>query len=169
MFITSVHMDPLESYRISLRNSLGAALREHHCRRRWHYAIDMDETDQSSLASYLGIKHKKLRSLLLASGLESFHGNQFRLNPKQGNSVYSWEQFLVEQSLTVYFDVFTINCKHHYWIGLGSMEKVTVLRENARGVALPYTPGSQSKYYKTPPRLPAKCNHRLHCYEKADQ
>jgi hypothetical protein len=113
----------------------------------------MDETDQNSLASYLGIKHKKLRSLLLASGLASFHGEQFRLNPKQGNSVYSWEQFLVKQSLTVYFDVFTINRKHHYWIGLGSMEKVTVVQKNVRGIALPYTPGSQSKFYKTPPRL----------------
>jgi hypothetical protein len=67
-------MDTLESYHSSLRNSLGAALREHRCTRQWHYAIDMEETNQDSLASYLGIGHKQIRSLLLlASGLARFH------------------------------------------------------------------------------------------------
>jgi hypothetical protein len=48
-------MDPLESYRISLRNLLGAAFCQHGFLRQWHYAIDMEKTDQDSLASYLWI------------------------------------------------------------------------------------------------------------------
>ncbi len=91
-------MDPLESYRLTVRNLLGTALREHRGSRRWHYAIDMEETNQDSLASYLGLTHKELCSLLLATGLAHFHGKQFRILRSQGHSSYSWQQFLVKQS-----------------------------------------------------------------------
>jgi hypothetical protein len=112
-------MDPLEFYRTSLRNLLGAALREHRCSRQWYYAIDMEETDQDSLTSYLGITHKQLRSLLLASGLASYHGKQFRLCKSEGrSSSYSWQQFIVEQSHESYFDRYSINNKKHMWITL---------------------------------------------------
>ena len=147
-------MDPLESYRTSLRNLLGAALREHRCSRKWHYAIDMVETDQDSLASYLGITHKQLRSLLLASGLASYHGKQFRLCKSEGrSSSYSWQQFIVEQSHEGYFDRYSINNKKHMWIGLGLTKKKVVLL-NSRQEQLPFTPETQSKFSKTPPRLP---------------
>ncbi len=66
-------MDPLESYRITLRNLLGAALREHRGSRRWHYAIDMEDSQPDSLALYLQLKKTELRSLLLASGLAHLH------------------------------------------------------------------------------------------------
>ena len=147
-------MDPLESYRTSLRNLLGAALREHRCSRQWHYAIDMEETDQDSLASYLGITHKQLRSLLLASGLASYHGKQFRLCKSEGrSSSYSWQQFIVEQSHEGYFDRYSINNKKHMWIGFGLTKKKVVLL-NSRQEQLPFTLKTQSKFSKTPPRLP---------------
>jgi hypothetical protein len=61
-------MEPLESYHISLQNVLGTALCEHRCSLQWDYAIDMEETDQDSLASHLRIKnHKQLCSLVPAS------------------------------------------------------------------------------------------------------
>ena len=97
-------MDPLESYRITLRNLLGAALREHRGSRRWHYAIDMEDSQPDSLASYLQLKKTELRSLLLASGLAHLHGTQFRMNRSEFQSTYSWQQFLVKQSLDGYFD-----------------------------------------------------------------
>ncbi len=93
-------MDPLESYRITLRNLLGATLREHHGSQRWHYAIDMEDSQPDSLASYLRLNKTELRSLLLASGLaHHLHGTQFRMNRSEFQSSYSWQQFLVEQSL----------------------------------------------------------------------
>jgi hypothetical protein len=142
-------MDPLESYRLTVRNLLGAALREHRGSRQWHYAIDMEETNQDSLASYLRLTHKELRSLLLATGLAQWHGKQFRILRSQGHSTYSWQQFLVEQSLPVYFDSMTVNKKRHFWIGLGSLKKK---------LAGPFNPATQSTFFKTPPRLP-KLNH----------
>ena len=121
-------MEPLESYRASLQNLLGAALLEHCCSRQWHYAIDMEETDQDSLASYLGITHKQLHSLLLASGLASYHGKQFRLHRSEGSSLsYSWQQFIVEQSHEGYFDGYSVNKKKHMWAGLGLTKKKAVL------------------------------------------
>ena len=88
----------------------------------------MEETDQDSLASYLGITHKQLRSLLLASGLASYHGKQFRLCKSEGrSSSYSWQQFIVEQSHEGYFDRYSINNKKHMWIGLGLTKKKVVL------------------------------------------
>ena len=147
-------MESLESYRTSLRNLLGAALREHRCSRKWHYAIDMVETDQDSLASYLGITHKQLRSLLLASGLASYHGKQFRLHRSEGRSLsYSWQQFIVDQSHEGYFDSYRINNKKHMWIGLGLMKKEIVIL-NSMQEQLAFTPESQSTFFKTPPRLP---------------
>jgi hypothetical protein len=145
-------MDPLESYRITIRNLLGTALREHGFSRRWHYAIDMEESHQDSLASYLRLNHAQLRSLLLTIGLASLHGTHFRINRNQGGSNYSWQQFLVEQGLEgVYFDSFSIKKKRHFWIGLGSAKKVLVGSKKA--LAGPFTPGTQSTFYKTPPRL----------------
>jgi hypothetical protein len=149
-------MDPLESYRTSLPNLLGAALREHRCLWQWHYAIDMEETDQESLASYLGITHEQLQhSLLLASGLASYHGKQFRLCKSEGRSLsYSWQQFIVKQSHEGYFDRYSINNKKHMWIlGLRLTEKKVVLL-NSRQEQLPFTPETQWKFSKTPPRLP---------------
>ena len=140
-------MEPLESYRLTLQNLLGAALREHHCARQWHYAIDMEDTHQDSLSSYLRLNHKQLRSLLLASGLAGLHGQQFRINRNQGHSSYSWQQFLVEQSLEgCYFDSFSIKKKRQFWIGLGSLKN--------KVLAGPFNPATQSTFYKTPPRLP---------------
>jgi hypothetical protein len=143
-------MDPLESYRTSLRYLLGAALCEHRCSRQWHYAIDMEETDQDSLASYLGITHKQLHSLLLASGLASYHGKKFHLRKSEGRSLsYSWQQFIVEQSHEGYFDRYSINNKKHMWIGLGLRKKKIVLL-NSRQEQLPFfTPETQSKFSKT--------------------
>jgi hypothetical protein len=132
-------MDPLESYRITVRNLLGAALREHRCSRQWHYAIDMEETHQDSLASYLRLKHEELRSLLQASGLASLHGKQFRMNRNQGHSPYSWQQFLAEQSIEGYFDRISINKKRHFGIGLGSMKKK---------VAGPFSPATRSTFFQ---------------------
>ena len=150
-------MDPLESYRITLRNLLGAALREHGFSRRWHYAIDMEDTHQDSLGSYLQLNHGQLRTLLLTTGLASHHGKQFRIDRNQGGSTYSWQQFLVEQSLEGYFYSFSINKMRHFWIGLGSMKKVLVGSKKEAG---PFTPGTQSTFFKTPPRLP-KSSHAL--------
>jgi hypothetical protein len=116
-------MDPLESYRITLRNLLGATLREHHSSRQWHYAIDMEDSQPDSLAAYLRLDHQELRSLLLASGLAVLHGKQFRMNRSEYQSSYSWQQFLVEQSLDGYFDSMTVKKKRHLWIGLGSIKK----------------------------------------------
>jgi hypothetical protein len=149
-------MEPLESYRISLRNLLGAALREHRCSRAWHYAIDMEETNRDSLACYLRITHQQLRSLLLASGLASFHGKQFRLHRSEGRHLsYSWQQFIIEQSHEGYFDRYSIDNKKHMWIGLGSMDKnKKVVLLNSREEELAFTPETQSKFFKTPPRLP---------------
>ena len=148
-------MDPLESYRKSLQNLLGAALREHRCSRQWHYAIDMVETNQDSLASYLGITHTQLRSLLLASGLASFHGKQFRLHRSEGsNFAYSWQQLIVEQNHEGYFDRYCVNSKKHTWVGLGLMKKTVVLL-NSRQEQLPFTPETQSRFFKTPPAYPS--------------
>jgi hypothetical protein len=144
-------MDPLESYRITLRNLLGATLREHRGSRRWHYAIDMEETHQDSLASYLRLNKTELRSLLLASGLAHLHGKQFRMNRSEFQSSYSWQQFLVEQSLDGYFDSMTVNKKRHLWIGLGT---------NKKKPAGSFNPATQSTFFKTPPRLP-KSSHAL--------
>jgi hypothetical protein len=114
----------------------------------------MEETDQDSLASYLGITHKQLRSLLVVSGLASYHGKQFRLHRSEGRSwSYSWQQFIVEQSHDGYFDRYSINNKKHMWVGLGLMKKKAVLL-NSRQEPLPFTPETQSKFFKTPPRLP---------------
>ena len=147
-------MDPLEAYRITLRNLLGTSLRAHDCSRQWHYAVDMEETHQDSLASYLRLDHLELRSLLLATGLASLHGKQFRLNRSMGQCFYSWQQFLVQQGLgDGYFDNMNVNRKRHCWIGLGSMKK-----KLAAGAA--FTPLTQSTFFKTPPRLP-KSNHAL--------
>ena len=142
-------MDPLESYRITLRNLLGATLREHQCSRQWHYAIDMEDSYPDSLASYLRLNHEELRSLLLASGLASLHGKQFRINRSESQSSYSWQQFLVEQCLDGYFDSMTVNKKRHIWIGLGSIKKKP---------AGSFNPATQSTFFKTPPRLPKSSN-----------
>ena len=142
-------MDPLESYRITLRNLLGATLREHRGSRRWHYAIDMEDSQPDSLASYLRLNKTELRSLLLASGLAHLHGTQFRMNRSEFQSSYSWQQFLVEQSLDGYFDSMTVNKKRHLWIGLGSFKKKPVGSFN---------PATQATFYKTPPRLPKSSN-----------
>jgi hypothetical protein len=142
-------MDPLDSYVITLRNLLGAALREHRCSRQWHYAIDMEDTHQDSLASYLRLSHQDLRSLLVTSGLASLHGKQFRIHKSMGHSTYSWETFLVEQSLDGYFDSMIVNKTRHCWIGLGSIKKK---------LPGPFNPATQSRYFKTPPRLP-QLNH----------
>ncbi len=88
----------------------------------------MVETDQDSLASYLGITHKQLRSLLLASGLASYHGKQFRLHRSEGSSLsYSWQQFIVEQSHEGYLDHYSVKNKKHLWVGLGLMKTKVVL------------------------------------------
>jgi hypothetical protein len=142
-------MDPLESYRITLRNLLGATLCEHRGSRRWHYAIDMEDSQPDSLASYLRLNKTELRSLLLASGLAHLHGTQFRMNRSEFQSSYSWQQFLVEQSLDGYFDSMTVNKKRHLWIGLGSFKKKPVGSFN---------PATQATFYKTPSRLPKLCN-----------
>ncbi len=144
-------MDPLESYRITLRNLLGATLREHHSSRQWHYAIDMEDSQPDSLAAYLRLDHQELRSLLLASGLAVLHGKQFRMNRSEYQSSYSWQQFLVEQSLDGYFDSMTVKKKRHLWIGLGSIKKKPAGKFN---------PATQSEFFKTPPRLP-KSSHAL--------
>jgi hypothetical protein len=143
-------MDPLESYRITLRNLLGATLREHRGSRRWHYAIDMEDSQQDSLASYLRLNKTELRSLLLASGLAHLHGTQFRMNRSEFQSSYSWQQFLVEQSLDGYFDSMTVNKKRHLWIGLGSFKN--------KKPAGPFNPATQATFFKTPPRLPKSSN-----------
>ena len=112
-------MDPLESYRITLRNLLGATLHEHHSSCQWHYAINMEDSEPDSLVSYFRLDHQELRSLLLASGLAALYGKQFRMNRSEYQSSYSWQQFLVEQSLDGYFDSMTVKKKRHLWIGLG--------------------------------------------------
>jgi hypothetical protein len=146
-------MDPLESYRTSLQNLLGAALREHRCLRQWHYAINMEETDQDSLVSYLGITHNQLRSLLLAYGLASYHGKQFRLQRSESRNLsYSLQQVIVEQSHEGYFDCYSINTKKQRWAGLGLSKKKVVLL-HSRQEQLPFTPETQSQFFKTPPRL----------------
>ena len=145
-----IQMDPLESYRTSFLNLLGAALRLW----QWHYAIDMEETDQDSLTSYLGITHKQLHSLFLAFGLASYHGKQFRLQRSEGRNLsYSWQQFIVEQIHEGYFDLYSINNKKHMWAGLRLTKRKVVLL-NSRQEQLPFTPETQWKFYKTPPRLP---------------
>jgi hypothetical protein len=114
----------------------------------------MEETDQDSLASYVGITHKQLCSLLLASGLASYHRKQFRLQRSEGcNLLYSLQQFIVGQSHEGYFDRHNINNKKHMWARSGLTKKKVVLL-NSRQEQLPFTPETQSKFFKTPPRLP---------------
>jgi hypothetical protein len=133
---------------------LGAPLREHCCLQQWHYAINMEETDQDSLASYLRITHKQLRSLLLASGLASYHGKQFCLHGSEGRHLsYSWQQFIVDQCHEGYFDHYSVKNKKPMWVGLGLMKKKVVLL-NLRQEQLAFTPETQSKFSKTPPHLP---------------
>jgi hypothetical protein len=103
----------------------------------------MKETNQDSLASYLWLTQKELHSLLLATGLAHLHGKQFRILRSQGNSSYSWQHFLVEQSLEGYFNSMTVNKKRHFWISLGSMKKK---------LAGSFNP--QSTFFKTPLCLP---------------
>jgi hypothetical protein len=144
----------LESYRTSLHNLLGAALREHRFSRKWHYAIDMDESNQDSLSSYLRINHQQLRSLLLATGLARLHGQKFRILRNH----FGWDNFCVEQSLEGhYFDAMVVNNKRHYWIGIGlepKKKKKKAVLDGARKVDTALNPGTQSTHFKTPPRLP---------------
>jgi hypothetical protein len=161
-------MEPLESYRISLRNLLGAALREHRCSRAWHYAIDMEETNRDSLACYLRITHQQLRSLLLASGLASFHGKQFRLHRSEGRHLsYSWQQFIVEQSHEGYFDRYSIDNKKHMWIGLGTMDKnKKVVLLNSREEELASLQKHSQSFLKPHPVYPCLT---LRCSKETDQ
>ena len=152
----------MESYRTSLRNLLGAALREHRFSRKWHYAVDMeDDTNQDSLASYLGINHQQLRSLLLATGLARLHGRLQHFRTQRNHSS-GWDSFRVEQSLGGYFDTMVVNKDRHYWIGLGSesKKKKKAVLDGARKVDPAFNPGTQSTFFETPPRLP-KSNQAL--------
>jgi hypothetical protein len=133
---------------------LGAALCEHHCSRQWQYAINMDETDQDSLASYLGITHRQLCSLLLASGLASYHGKQFWLHRSGCNLSYSFQHFIAKQSHEGHVDCYSFNNKKHMWVGLGLMKKKVVLVNLRQQEQLPLTPETRSRFFKTPPRLP---------------
>jgi hypothetical protein len=146
-------------YRTSLRTLLGTALREHRFSRKWHYAIDMDEFNQDSLASYLQMNHQHLRSLLLATGLTRLHGQKFQIV----RNYFGWDNFCVEQSLEEghYFDTMVVNNKRHYWIGVGlePKEKKSVLAD-VRKVDIALNPGTQSTFFKTPPWLP-KSNQTL--------
>jgi hypothetical protein len=143
----------LESYRTSLHNLLGAALREHRFLRKWHYAIDMDESNQDSLSSYLGMNHQQLCSLLLATGLAPLHGQKFQILRNH----FGWDNLCVKQTLEdYYFDAMVVNNKRHYWIGIGlepKKKKKAVLHE-ARKVYTALNPGTQSTLFKTPPWLP---------------
>jgi hypothetical protein len=133
---------------------LGAALREHRCLQQWHYAMDMEETDQDSLASYLGITHEQLRSLLLASGLASYHGKQFQLHRSEGHNLsYSFQQLIAKQSHEGYFDCYSIKNKKHLWVGLGFMKKYVVLL-NLRQEQLAVTPETQTRFFKATTNLP---------------
>ena len=67
-------MDVLESYRFTLRNLLGAALREHGDLRYWHYAVDAKKENPDSLAHLLGIDNDDLHTLYVTIGLTSYHG-----------------------------------------------------------------------------------------------
>ena len=154
----------MESYRTSLRNLLGAALREHRFSRKWHYAVDMeDDTNQDSLASYLGINHQQLRSLLLATGLARLHGRLQHFRTQRNHSS-GWDSFRVEQSLGGYFDTMVVNKDRHYWIGLGleskKKKKKKAVLGGARKVDPAFNPGTQSTFFKTRPRLP-KSNQAL--------
>jgi hypothetical protein len=135
------------------------ALREHRFSRKWHYAIDMDESNQDSLASYLRMNHQQLRSLLLATGLARLHGQKFQILRNH----FGWDNFCAEQSLEKghYFDAMVVNNKRHYWIGVGlePKKKKSVL-DDARKVDIALNPGTQSTSFKTPPRLP-KSNQAL--------
>jgi hypothetical protein len=66
---------------------------------------------------------------------------------------YSWQHFIVEQSQEGYFDHYSINNKKHMWVGLGLTKKNVVLL-NSRQEQIPFTPETQSKFFKAPPRLP---------------
>jgi hypothetical protein len=84
----------------------------------------MEETNQDSLASYLGMNHKQLHSLLRVSGLvASLHGKQSQLKRSQGYSLLSWSHLLVNQRLNGYFYTINVNKKRYFWIGLGSLKK----------------------------------------------
>jgi hypothetical protein len=117
----------------------------------------MEETNQDSLASYLWLTHNEVCFLLLATWLAHLHGKQFRILRSQGHSLYSWQQFLVEQSLEGYFDSMTVNKKRHFWIGLGSMKKE---------LAGSFNPATQSSFSKLCPAYPSQTMQR---YKKTDQ
>jgi hypothetical protein len=135
-------MDPLKSYRTSLRNLLGAALCEHCCSRQWHYAIDMEDTDQDSIATLLGITYKQLHSLPFSLWVGKLSW--------EAVLSYSWQPFIVEQSHEGYFDRYSINNKKHMWIGLGLTKKKVVLL-NLRQEQLPFTPETQKSFPKPHP------------------
>jgi hypothetical protein len=142
-------MDILESYRYTLRNLLGAALREHGDLRQWHYAVDAKKEIPDSLASFLGIDDDDLRTLYLTIGLATYHGNQFRLHGSSGNkNIYSWEKFRITQNLEGYMDYMVVKGKRHLWIRLGSKEP------SGKYTGGPYNPATQGAYFKAAPRLP---------------
>jgi hypothetical protein len=146
-------MNILESYRLTLRNLLGAALREHSGLRQWHYAIDAKKENPDSLASYLGIGDEDLRTLFVSIGLASYRGKQCRLNRTSGNkNIYSWEQFRITQNLQGYMDYMVVKGKRYLWIRLGSKEPSSSTA--SRSSSGPYNPSTQGGFFKASPRLP---------------
>ena len=143
-------MNALESYRVTLRNLLGAALREHGGLRQWHYAVDGKKENPDSLAHLLGIDDGNLRTLYVTIGLASYHGNQFRQHRTSGHkNIYSWDKFCSTQHLEGYLDyMFLKGGKRHLWIRLGS-------KASGKYTGGPCNPATQRVNYKASPRLPA--------------
>jgi hypothetical protein len=150
-------MDTLESCPIGvMRHLLGSVLREHRSSRQCHYAVDMTDDHEDSLASYVGLNLPVLCSILVACGLAYYHGGQYQIHQKMGNNKssdsslgYSWESFLIEHKLGGYFDVACVNGKCHTWIRLGG-EEASAAKNG------PFNPMTQRKYYKGPPRVAKK-------------
>jgi hypothetical protein len=110
-------MDTLESYHFTLRNLLGAALREHADLHQWHYSVDAKKKNPDSLASSLGLGDEDLCTPFASIGLASYHGNQFILHQSSGNkNMYSWEQFRITQNLQGYMDYIVVKQKWYLWI-----------------------------------------------------
>jgi hypothetical protein len=150
----------LESLSIAARHILGAALRVHSKTRAWHYGVMLPDDNPNSLCHFLGLSSQQMQVILQVCGLIRKHKGIDSVavsSMSQKSSVYSWQQFIIENHLNGYFDKMSVakvtsDTKQHWWIRLGTFEK-SRKKESGGDDNVIYNPSSQFRYYKCPPRL----------------
>eukprot|EP00978_Attheya_sp_CCMP212_P009640 scaffold22883_cov60-Attheya_sp.AAC.1 len=142
--ITVAVGDRLESYRLALRNILGACFRCQSEKRAWHFAILLEENNPNSLSYLLGLTCDQLKGVLKACKLGQEHPRGFCIKIK------AWEPFLISSGLCgTYFDRMSVSKVakgQQWWIGLG-----TFVEGKEK-----YNPSSQFKNNQQPPPLDNK-------------